>query len=156
MSLARLKFGNRRIHFHHCNQYWGQSGMKDVNTSWECKAGCWEGTTMSSYLALENPFAELKFAGILPSGLYLFLKINYGWVNQNNFTANSHLTKPNPLRHRAPSWLPTSRLHQTWIYWSKGKNEMKSKCSSKPHFLSYLGLWRVSAIELSSIIHLTR
>ena len=45
---------------------------------------------MSSYLALEDPFAELKFAGILPSGLYLFVRINC----PGNFLACSPSTLP--------------------------------------------------------------
>lgn len=32
----------------------------------------------ASYLSLEDPFGEVKFADILSSGLYLFLKINCG------------------------------------------------------------------------------
>lgn len=128
--------------------------MKGVNTSSECKTCCWEGITVS--FSLEDPFAELKVADILPSGLYLFLKINHSWVNQNNFAANTHLTKANPLRHRAPSHypLPASISHE----FIDLRGKMNWKLSVHPNSISWvlLGLWRVLAIDLSPIIHLTR
>lgn len=127
--------------------------MKGVNTSSECKTCCWEGITVN--FSLEDPFAELTVANILPSGLYLFFKINHSWVNQNNFAAviwpkqthwDTELLGDYPL--------PASISHE----FIDLRGKMNWKLSVHLNSISWvlLGLWRVLAIDLSPMIHLTR